>query len=173
MWPASDQRRPFCGIEPVLAAAHLRFCNLEGLLAMPSENPARPDILHKPNWRHSPPEMAAARAAAEIDVVSCANNVSFPPHAVMASLAVLDAHGVQHCGAGATRAQARRPVVVDRQGTRVGFLAYTSIFAAHGHAATGDRPGVATLKAHTSYQPDPRVAEVPGRAPRPHRARQR
>lgn len=155
----------FRGIEPVLAATDLRFCNLEGLLAIPSEDPGRPDILHKPNWRHSPPEMAAALVAAGIDVVSCANNVSFPPQAVMASLAVLDAHGVQHCGAGGTRAEARRPIVVERKGTRVGFLAYTSIYFPRGHAATDECPGVATLKAHTSYQPDPRVAEVPGRPP--------
>lgn len=136
----------FRWIESLLASADLRFCNLEGLLSVPSGDPSRPDIPHKANWRHSAPEMVAALAAAPIDVVSCANNVSFPPHGVMASLAVLDAHGIRHCGAGATRPEARRPVVVDRQGTRIGFLAYTSIFAPHGHAATEARPGALRSK---------------------------
>ncbi|GAB1690745.1 CapA family protein [Krasilnikovia sp. M28-CT-15] len=159
---------PVTALQPlasVLADADIRFVNLEGPLCDPSADPFSPDIPHKPGWRHSPPRMVDGLLAAGIDVVSCANNVNYPPTAALASIDVLDRYGIAHCGAGVDRAAARSPAVVERAGARVGFLAYTSIFFPYGHAAGDRQPGVATARAETSYRPDPRVAEVPGRPP--------
>ncbi|GAB1641321.1 CapA family protein [Krasilnikovia sp. MM14-A1259] len=152
-------------VAAVLAEADVRFVNLEGPLSEPSPYPSRPDIAHKPRWRHSPPRMVDGLVAAGIDVVSCANNVTYPPAAALASSDVLDSHGIAHCGAGIDRAAARTPAIVQRAGVRVGFLACTSIFFPYGHAAGDHTPGVATAWAETSYRPDPRIAEVPGRPP--------
>jgi len=149
----------------VMGRADLRIVNLEGLLVVTSEDPMAPDIPHKPNWRHSGPEMADALSAAGIEMVSCANNVSFPPAALLQSLAVLDRAGIAHAGAGSDDAAAHAPAIVERDGVRIGLLAYSSITYPFGHAAESGRPGIAALRAHTAYVPDPRSAEVPGRPP--------
>ncbi|MGH2355195.1 MAG: CapA family protein, partial [Chloroflexota bacterium] len=80
-------------------------------------------------------------------------------------LAVLDEAGIGHCGGGRTAEEARRPVVIERKGVRFAFLACTSVFWPVGHAAGHDTPGVSTIKAHTAYQPNARIAEMPGGAP--------
>jgi poly-gamma-glutamate synthesis protein (capsule biosynthesis protein) len=103
--------------------------------------------------------------SAGIDVVSCANDLTHPPAAAMASLAVLDRAGIAHCGAGANLDAAHAPAVIGRNGRKVAFLAYTSLRLPHGQAAQADSPGVAQAFATTAYQPDPRVAEIPGRPP--------
>jgi poly-gamma-glutamate synthesis protein (capsule biosynthesis protein) len=163
-----DRDRPesaFAGISGLLAEADVRFVNLEGPLSGPASGVPGPDIPHKPNWRHTDPSMVSALTAARIDVVSCANNVTFPPAAAMASIDVLDRVGIAHCGAGADIGAAHRPAVVERGGRRVAFLAYTSICWPYGQAATRESAGVACARAVTSYVPDPRVADVPGRPP--------
>ncbi|MCG3749914.1 MULTISPECIES: CapA family protein [unclassified Amycolatopsis] len=151
----------FDPLTSLLTGADVRFVNLEG----PLSGSTGMDIPHKPNWRHSPPEMVAALTAAEIDVVSVANNVTYPPAAAMASLAVLDRAGIAHCGAGSNLAEAHAPAVLERPGGRIAFLAYTSLCWPVGQEATEDSPGVAAAGAYTSYQPDPRVLDVPGRPP--------
>jgi hypothetical protein len=143
-----DAGRALLPLESVLAAADIRFVNLEGPLCSPSTDPGRPDIPHKQKWRHSPPHQVCALTSAGIDVVSCANNVTYPPQAALSSMAVLDEHGIGHCGAGADLAAARKPAIVSR-GVRVGFLAYTSIVFPYGHAATDTEPGVAAVRADT------------------------
>ncbi|WP_051792408.1 CapA family protein [Amycolatopsis jejuensis] len=145
----------------LLTGADVRFVNLEG----PLSGSTGVDIPHKPDWRHSPPEMVTALTAARIDVVSMANNVAYPPAAAMASLAVLDRAGIAHCGAGANFREAHAPAVLDRPGGRVAFLAYTSLCWPVGQEALADSPGVATASAYTAYQPDPRVLDTPGRPP--------
>lgn len=153
----------FAALEPLLQGADLRFVNLEGPLSGSAGEGV--DIPHKPNWRHSTPEMAEALTAAGIDVVSCANNVTYPPSAALASLSVLDRAGIAHCGAGANFDSAHAPAILERSGQKVAFLAYTSILWPFGQAARQDAPGVAEAFALTSYQPDARVADVPGRPP--------
>jgi poly-gamma-glutamate synthesis protein (capsule biosynthesis protein) len=149
----------------LLQGADLRFVNLEGPLSGTAGNSGVADIPHKPNWRHSAPEMVEALTSAGIDVVSCANDVTYPPAAAMAGLSVLDDAGIAHCGAGATLATAHAPAVLERSGQKVAFLAYTSLCWPFGQAAQVTAPGVAQAFATTAYQPDPRVADVPGRPP--------
>ncbi|MFE3758665.1 CapA family protein [Nocardia tengchongensis] len=156
----TDPADAFVGIRDVLAKADFRFVNLEGPLC--GQGPVIP---HKPNWTHADPAMVDALTWAGIDVVSCANNVTFPASAAVASLEVLDRAGIAHCGAGHDLCAARRPAVVQREGKSVAFLAYSSICWPFEHAATATRPGIVPMRAVTSYIPDPQVAEVPGAAP--------
>jgi hypothetical protein len=134
----------FARLNPLLEGADLRFVNLEGPLEAP---------------------MAEALTAAGVNVVSCANDVTHPPAAAMANLAVLDGAKIAHCGAGANLEAAHAPAVLERSGEKVAFLAYTSLRRAFGQAAQSGSPGVAQAFATTAYQPDPRVAEIPGRPP--------
>jgi len=127
----------FAPLEPLLEGADLRFVNLEGPLDATT---------------------AEALTSAGIDVVSCANDAAHPSAAVLASLTVLDHAGIAHCGAGANLEAAHAPAVLERSGEKVAFLAYTSL-------RHPDSPGVAQAFATTAYQPDPRVAEIPGRPP--------
>jgi poly-gamma-glutamate capsule biosynthesis protein CapA/YwtB (metallophosphatase superfamily) len=130
-------------LNPLLEGADLRFVNVEG-----------------------PVDAATAQAlkSTGIDVVSVANDAPHPPAAAMASLEVLDQAGIAHCGAGANLDSAHAPAVLERSGEKVAFLAYTAL-RAPGQVAQPGSPGVAQAFATTAYQPDPRVAEIPGRPP--------
>ena len=97
--------------------------------------------------------------------LGCANNVNFGAEAIMATVARLDEMGIAHTGAGADRAAARSPAIVERDGVRFGFLQYTSVFWPLGHEAADGSPGVAAILAHTAYRPNPRIAEMPGGPP--------
>lgn len=123
-------------LEPLLKGADVRFANLEGPLDA---------------------AMAEALTSGGIDVVSCANDLT-----VLTTLPVLDHAGIAHCGAGPDLAAAHAPAVLERAGEKVAFLAYTSLRPYGSHL---DFPGVAQAFATTAYQPDPRVAEIPGRPP--------
>ncbi|RSM43406.1 CapA family protein [Amycolatopsis balhimycina DSM 5908] len=129
----------FARLNPLLEGADLRFVNLEGPVDA---------------------AMTDALKSTGIDVVSVANDADHPP----AALAVLDHAAIAHCGAGSNLDAAHAPAVLERSGTKVAFLAYTSL-RLPGRAAQPDAPGVAQAFATTAYQPDPRVAEIPGRMP--------
>ena len=160
-----ERERPadaFSGVMPLLQEADLRFCHLEGLLSPPSEDPLHPDIPHKDEWHHAHPRMVEALAQAGIDGVSCASNVAYGREAVLCSVQTLDAAGIAHCGVGCNTGAARAPVILKKEGVRIGFLSRTSVFWPVGQAAEAHAPGAATLRATTLYQPHPRVLEMPG-----------
>jgi poly-gamma-glutamate capsule biosynthesis protein CapA/YwtB (metallophosphatase superfamily) len=142
-------------VQEQLARADLRIGNLEGAFADPSV-----ELHFKRGWFHCEPEMLRM-VEAHFDAFACANNVHFGA-AVETSLRHLDRAGIPHAGAGATLAEARRPAILERDGVRVGLLAFTSVFWPDGHAATESRPGVATIKVATAYEPHWRVHEMPG-----------
>jgi poly-gamma-glutamate synthesis protein (capsule biosynthesis protein) len=148
---------------PELRAADLRLGNLEGCFADP-----RVELPYKPGWFHCEPEMAD-HLSGLVDAVACANNVHYGP-AIVESLQRLDGLGIAHTGAGCDRAEARRPVVIERAGLRVGVLAFTSVFTPVAHAATDGAPGVATIRAHTSWEASSRHFEMPGAPPIVHTA---
>jgi poly-gamma-glutamate capsule biosynthesis protein CapA/YwtB (metallophosphatase superfamily) len=142
-------------VQDRLARADVRIGNLEGALADPSVG------LHfKRGWFDCEPEMLGV-VAPHFDAFACANNVHYGA-AIETSIGHLDRAGIAHAGAGATLAQARRPAILERDGTRIGLLAFTSVFWPDGHAATESRPGVATISVATAYEPHWRVHEMPG-----------
>jgi hypothetical protein len=150
------------GCEPVLAPsireqlarADVRLGNLEGAFFDPSV-----ELPFKAGWFHCEPEMLRL-VEGHFDAFGCANNVTFGD-AIETSNAHLDRAGILHTGAGATLEQARRPAIVEHDGTRVGLLAFTSVFWPDG-AATEARPGVAAIRVATAYEPHYRVHEMPG-----------
>ncbi|WP_158744068.1 CapA family protein [Acidisphaera sp. L21] len=161
----ADPDSAFTHVQDTLSAADLVFGHLEGPLAEPSTDEARPDIPHKAGWRHSGARIAPALKKAGYLGVSCASNVSHPARAAVASVKALDTVGIKHCGVGDTLAEARRPVILERNGLRIGFLSYTSVFWPSDHAAGPMSPGCATIKANAAYQANHRALEMPGAEP--------
>ena len=155
-----DPAEPFALVREVLGEADVVFGNLEGCLYDSSVT-----VDYKPGWHHVGPKPAPALRHGGFHALGCANNVNFGAEAIMATVARLDEMGIAHTGAGADRAAARAPAIVESGGVRFGFLQYTSVFWPLGHEASDGSPGVAAILAHTAYRPNPRIAEMPGGPP--------
>jgi len=123
------------------------------------------DVVFKPRWRHSRPAMASALTAAGFKAVSLASNVAYPPSAAVETARHLARIGVGHAGVGDNLAEAHAPALIETAGGRIALLSYTSVFWPIEQPATENAPGVATIRAHTSYAPGRRALEMPGAAP--------
>lgn len=144
-----EPARAFEKLQPLFDEADIRFGNCEGVYSTTKErNPCTRALIL------ADPSNASGLAAARFDVMSVANNVTL--HAgysgLFDTMAQLAKHGIQAVGAGEDRAAAHRPVIIERKGLRVGFLAYTSIFIP-GIEPGPNKPGYATLKVHTIAEP--------------------
>lgn len=140
----ADPTTAFHRMRDTLTKADLVYANLEGLL-VPSAG-ATIDIPDKPEWTHPGPGGARALKAANIAVVGVANNVASGRSNILKSLAALDAHGIAHVGAGRNLNEAHTPVIVERKGTKIGFLQYTARWYRDADMlATATEPGVAKI----------------------------
>jgi len=94
-----------------------------------------------------------------IHAVGIANNVNYGAENIAASIARLDQLGIAHTGAGPNLAAARAPVIVARNGLRVGAVQRSSVYWPTDHEAHADSPGIAVILGHTAYHvPSSRVA---------------
>ncbi len=148
---------------PTLENASFRFLNLEGPFAGGTSDTTKTDIPHK-NWRHSDADQVEALTAAKIDAVGVANNVTYPWQAFMRSKQVLDSAGILFAGGGENLEKAHQPVILEKNGLKVGFMQYAATVFPYNHAATVDQPGIAEIKVHTAYQP-PKNLDKPGQPP--------
>ena len=140
----ADPTTAFNRMRDTLKRADLVYANLEGLL-VPSAGP-KIDIPDKPEWTHPGPGGAKALKAANIAVVGVANNVASGRENILKSLAVLDASGIAHVGAGRNIDEARKPAIVERKGVKIGFLQYTARwYQDKDMIATATEPGVAKV----------------------------
>lgn len=108
-------------------AADVRFVNLEGPLADRGRETQRPG---QPLVFVGPPSGAQSLARLGVDVVSTANNHAwdYGEAALTETLSHLAKARVRAVGTGATAEEAFAPVVVERRGWRVAFLAVTDIW---------------------------------------------
>jgi poly-gamma-glutamate synthesis protein (capsule biosynthesis protein) len=113
--------------------------------------------------------MASVFTDCDFDVVSVASNhaMDWGEVALLDTIDLLHAKGIQTVGAGRHLEAARQPVIIERHGVKVAFLAYCSVLR-DGYAAASHKAGVAPLRAHTYYEPmeyqagtPPRVVTVP------------
>ena len=144
----SDPSVPFARIADRLREADLVFGNLECCLADPP-----PGYSFEREGFYAGPQAGEALKHGGFHAVGCANNVTYGADQIRTSLTRLDDLGIKHTGAGLDRPAARAPIVMERGGVRFGFLQYTSVFWPSGQAAGEGSPGVATIRAHTAYQP--------------------
>jgi poly-gamma-glutamate capsule biosynthesis protein CapA/YwtB (metallophosphatase superfamily) len=144
----TDPATPFRRVAGEFRAADMVFSNLECCLYAP---PAAHSF-HNEGFYADPDIGAAALRDARIGAVGIANNVNYGDTAILRSIARLDQAGIPHTGAGANKAEATAPVVVQRGGIRYGFLQRSSVYWPTNHEAGTHDPGIAVLRAHTAYQ---------------------
>jgi poly-gamma-glutamate capsule biosynthesis protein CapA/YwtB (metallophosphatase superfamily) len=155
----TDPAGPFAQVAAEFKSADLVFSNLECCFY-------EPDAAHALDREGFFATLAAAEALkiAGIHAVGIANNVNYGTAPILSSIARLDQLGVLHTGAGANLQKAREPVVLERQGLRIGMLQRTSVFWTTDHEAADNAVGVATIRGQTAYQV-PMFRSGPGAIP--------
>ncbi len=144
----TDPTVPFALVRDEFRAADMVFSNLECLLC-----PApRGHAAENEGFFADPVVAGEALQSAGIRAVGIANNVNYGEAAIGASITTLDALGIAHAGAGAERASARAPAILERGGLRFGFLQRSSVYWPTNHEAGETSTGIAVIRGHTAYQ---------------------
>ena len=107
----------FDGVAPILRSADIAFGNLE--------TPMCTQAVRRKLFR-ADPAMAPILAAAGFNVLSLANNhiLEYGAQGLSECARVVTESGIVVLGAGGNQETARRPVIVDRRGLRVGLLGF-------------------------------------------------
>ena len=128
----------FEDVRHVVTGADVAAANLESPLT------TRPHIASNPYALEAAPQAAGSLATAGFDLVGIANNHSGDAGrlSVLDTIDAVEAAGLAAVGGGSNQAAADRPWVFEREGLRVGFLAFDATRA--GTPATSNDPGIAT-----------------------------
>ncbi|MEO5924969.1 MAG: CapA family protein [Bryobacteraceae bacterium] len=139
----NDPASPFRDIAPVFREADIAFVNLESPFS--DIGP----VMQRGMIFKSEPEMIAGLDLAGIDIVSTANNHARDrgSYGVEFTLDHLAAHGIAVVGTGKTAEEAHAGAVLDRNGIRFGFLAYTYDANNGNHKDTDPRIAVLDVEA--------------------------
>jgi len=118
----------FSGLRSVIEEDEIAFANLETPLSV-EHAPMRGD----PPRLGAPATAAAAMHRAGIDVMSLANNHAWDQRVegMVETLAALRATGITPVGVETSEEDAPGPVVIERDGVRVAFVAFTVILQGH------------------------------------------
>lgn len=154
----ADPTTAFNRLRDTLSKADVVYANLEGLLV--KSVGTKIDIPDKPEWTHPGPDGVKALPPANVTVVGVANNVASGRENIVKSLAVLDANGIKHTGAGRNIDEAHKPAIVERKGVKIGFLQYTARWYRPDDAiATATEAGVARITSIDGMTIDPEDLE--------------
>ena len=136
-----DFSSPLRHVRARLADADITFGTLESSLSR-AGSPQQPA---GENFAADPRVLPGLRAAG-FDVLSVGNNHSgdFGPRALVETVERLRAARIRPVGAGANDTEARRAVVIERNGARFGFYAFNG--RGETPAATASRPGAVRLR---------------------------
>jgi poly-gamma-glutamate capsule biosynthesis protein CapA/YwtB (metallophosphatase superfamily) len=162
-----DATVPFRHVAAELHGADAVFGNLECCLHLPAKQS------HAIEGFFADPQIGGeALRLSGIHAVGIANNVNYGTANIFASIARLDQLGVPHTGAGPDLAAARAPVIIARNGLRVGAVQRSSVYWPTDHEAYDDAPGIAVIRGHTAYHvptgrmsPEVQPANRPGVPP--------
>ncbi|SFS62339.1 CapA family protein [Paenibacillus sp. BC26] len=112
----------FAKVKPYLRNAHLTIGNLETTFSGPKFRPARGKLLFS-----SPDPFAATLRNLGFNVLGTANNhcMDGKVSGLKRTLSVLDRHGLRHTGTSRSAQEARRKLIVNVKGIRIGIVAYT------------------------------------------------
>ena len=155
-------------VQPVLAGADLRFAQCEKVYSTGGYM----QVHSNGHYSRQPPEMATVFADCGFDIVSVAGNhaMDWGGEALLDTITLMNRMGIATVGGGHDIDEARRPVIFDKNGVRVGFLGYSSVLR-DGYAATRQASGVAPMRAHAFYAsqeyqpgPPPKVITIPDQA---------
>lgn len=139
----------FDGVRELLSQGDLVFGQLEPCIA----HTGSPATQCRLPMRCKPASAEAIRRAG-YDVISFATNhcMDWGRPAFFETLELLHAQGIRTIGAGTNIYEARKPVIVDLDGTKVGFLGYNSILP-QDYWANEERPGCVPLRGVTAAVP--------------------
>jgi poly-gamma-glutamate capsule biosynthesis protein CapA/YwtB (metallophosphatase superfamily) len=138
----------FRHVSGILKQGDIQFCQLETNLSIrgtPLPQARLPMRTH--------PNAARAIRDCGFHVVSFASNhcMDFGQEAFFDTIQAIKANEMELIGVGRNIAEARRPAILERNGTNIAFLAYNSILP-FGYWAEIDRPGCAPMRAWTIYE---------------------
>ena len=136
-------------VEPTLATGDVVAGHLEVLF---TSRGAR-QFMEVPAPPCDPKHMSAV-AAAHFNVVTLAGNHVWDSGepGIEDTMELLKQHGILFTGAGMNLEEARRPAVMEKKGTRIGFLSYNCIGPRESWA-TPAKPGCAYVSVLTHYEP--------------------
>jgi poly-gamma-glutamate synthesis protein (capsule biosynthesis protein) len=136
---------PLGAVSALLRGASLAIANLECAVCEPAE---RWHGAPKAFYFRAPPLAGQALRDAGIGLVSLANNhiLDYGVQGLLDTLRILDAQGIAHAGAGAGLDAALAPVIVERQGVRIGMAAFCDHQA--DFAAAPEHAGMAWIGLH-------------------------
>jgi poly-gamma-glutamate synthesis protein (capsule biosynthesis protein) len=143
-----DPAVPFRQVSEAFADADAIFGNLECLLYHPPDGHS----VEQEGFFADPAIAGEALKLGGFGAVGLANNVNYGSAAILGSIAQLDRLGLAHTGAGVDVAAARAPAIIERGGTRFGFIQRSSVYWPTNHEAGQKSAGIAALRAHTAYQ---------------------
>jgi poly-gamma-glutamate synthesis protein (capsule biosynthesis protein) len=135
-------------VRPALEKADMRFVNC---MRTYSERGVKHDLAPQVG---QPIAMAAIFSHGMFNAVTMANNHSYDsgPEAMLDTRALLNSRGIEVTGAGRDLTEARRAAIVERNGVKVAYLGYCSVNRP-GSEAGPDKPGIATIRVQTCYEP--------------------
>ncbi|WP_366924527.1 CapA family protein [Metallumcola ferriviriculae] len=115
---------PVDAIAQRLAAADVTFGNLES----PIGTGGTP-LPQKGIWFRAKPERVEALVLSGFDAVSIANNhaLDYDSKVFLDTLDILDQRGIKAVGGGVDIDHARKPVIIEKNGLSIGFLAYSEM----------------------------------------------
>jgi Bacterial capsule synthesis protein PGA_cap len=130
---------PLERLAPTFRAADLVFVNCEGALS---------DHARQVGLNRTPEKFAKTMRSSGISLVNLANNHTFDAEerGFLDTLRALSSAGISHVGGGRDLAEARKPVILARNGIKLGFLGYAQ-FSNMGESAfaAAGRPGIAPM----------------------------
>jgi poly-gamma-glutamate capsule biosynthesis protein CapA/YwtB (metallophosphatase superfamily) len=151
-----DPNSAFPLVSPIIKKADISFFNLESAL---SDNGRLTKGLPT-GWRSSP-KMVSGLVSTGFTLANLANNhiMDFGPEAFVDTFELLAKNKIAYIGGGRNISEARKPVILERKGTRIAFLGYTTNIGQPGDFKAGiNNPGVAALMVSPLYAP-PHIGE--------------
>ncbi|MFC2066098.1 CapA family protein [Chloroflexota bacterium] len=151
---------------PILRDADITFGQLEAAI---SDRPSKQ--VHAPSACCVPTKNASGLTHAGFDVISFDSNhtLDVGVDALKDTIDIVKKNNIGMIGVGMDIEEARRPLILERKGTKIGFLAYNSVLPP-GYAAGPGRPGCNPIRVSTFYdqvdaQPGtpPEVVTIPNR----------
>ena len=111
----------FSCVAPLFKAADLSFCNLETTLSGKDKGYKGYPLFN------SPEQLARNLKLTGFSLVTTANNHSpdYNEHGIVSTLDFLDKEGLLHTGTARSALERNRPCILNVQGIRIGFCAYT------------------------------------------------
>lgn len=133
---------PFTRVASLLRKADFVIANLEGPLT------THDDYLPQKCCLKGHPDYAETLKEAGVNVLSLGNNhiLDYGERGVADSLSVLRGQGISYVGYGETLEKARSPLVLDRNGIRLGILSYCDVVIDSPFYASATTRGIAPLK---------------------------